>query len=137
MPLSEASVPVGSSAYGWPSNVMLSARKSSSASGLSLRWLTAVTNCSRTNSTSAGSSRGAAIRSAMIAQVLSNPAVVARKPTLVQSTPALTPIALPSRAIFVRRRSRGYFCVPRSLASSSISSIPCVAEVSCREPPRR
>jgi hypothetical protein len=35
-------------------------------------------------------------------------------------------MALPSRAIFARSTSRGYFAVPRSLASSSSVSIPCV-----------
>ena len=76
-------------------------------------------------------------RSAMMAHVLSKPPTVARTPTVVQSSPGPTPIALPSAAIFRRSTSRGYLSVPRSLASSSSSSIPCVAGVSCRTPPSR
>ena len=63
-------------------------------------------------------------RSARIAHVLSRPVVVARKLIVVQSEFAPTPIALPNRAIFVRSTSRGYFAVPRSLASSSSVSMP-------------
>jgi hypothetical protein len=85
---------------------MLSARYDSSASGSSRRWRTAAWICARTNSIALESRLGATSRSANIAHVESNVALVARRPILVQSTPAATSIALPSAAMRRRRVSR-------------------------------
>ncbi len=130
MDVNDSSLPTGSSAYGWPLNVALSASTRTSASGVMRRWRADVSSWLRTSSTADESSRGAIRRSAHTAQVESSSCRIPRKPNTVQSTSGSMTTALPVTASARRSASSGYLAVPYSEVASSIVSMPAVLGVS-------